>query len=403
MSKQTKSNIGIERKYCAVPYNQKDDFINAATQSGLLTGYDGKQKVWYVEVYPRTDISNISRWIEPLATSETADQTTIITAFSRHLENIGLRLDRSPAVMDGVLHRVPVEDGKAGSRDGAYIGFLDGHPAGWGQNFKTGVKEKWKFGGRISHTQDIADMRKKSAQKRKDREEEKEYNQKIALAKLAAFFAQSETGKANHHPYLKKKGLSRCDPAIVVDDGRKLVIPIVDITGRLKSGQTITTQGTKRYIANTSKKGCFFVAAPERKEFSTFWQDAEKVPYIFVCEGYTTGLTISKAVNNYVVIAFDAGNYEPVVEAIQNRFQKAQLVICADNDVLLKEGNKGVLLAKKAAALVNGIVVIPHLPSEFHGTDYNDLFCGIGGGEKGLTSVRQQIQRSIQKTKEIIM
>ena len=297
---------GIERKYYAVPYKQKDDFMRAAKQSGLLFGFDGEKKVWYIEVFPGADLSKFSQWIGPVGETETAHHTSIINAFTEYLETVGLLLD-GQAIMDGSLHRVPVEDGKSGSRDGAYVGFFDGHPAGWAQNFRTGVKSNWKFDGFIAKPENIVAALEESKRRKQERKEKQARKQKIALARLTAFFAQATTGKANNHPYLLKKGLSMCDPSVVIDDAGKLVVPIVDISGRLKSAQKITGQGVKRNIYNTSIEGNFFVAAPAGKEFRNFWKDTKKAPHIFVCEGYSTALTISQAINDYVVCTFHAG------------------------------------------------------------------------------------------------
>ena len=59
--------------------------------------------------------------------------------FAEALRECGLRPD-GPLQMDGEMHRVPVEGDKGNERSGAYVGHLDGRPAGFIQNFKTGVK-----------------------------------------------------------------------------------------------------------------------------------------------------------------------------------------------------------------------------------------------------------------------
>ena len=56
--------------------------------------------------------------------------------FATALKAAGLVLEKEP-LMDGQLHRVPVEGATKGTRDGSYVGFLDGKPSGYIENFKT--------------------------------------------------------------------------------------------------------------------------------------------------------------------------------------------------------------------------------------------------------------------------
>ena len=55
--------------------------------------------------------------------------------FAEALRECGLRPD-GPVQMDGQMHRVAVDGDKGKERSGAYVGHLDGKPAGFIQNFK---------------------------------------------------------------------------------------------------------------------------------------------------------------------------------------------------------------------------------------------------------------------------
>ena len=67
-----------------------------------------------------------------------------VDEFAAALVSAGLQLDGAP-IMDSRLHRVPVDGDKRGRRSGAYIGHLEGScPAGYIQNFKTGLAHNWK-------------------------------------------------------------------------------------------------------------------------------------------------------------------------------------------------------------------------------------------------------------------
>jgi phage/plasmid primase-like uncharacterized protein len=46
--------------------------------------------------------------------------------------------------MDGTLRRVAVEGDRKGRTSGTYVGHLDGWPAGYIRNHKTGTEIRWK-------------------------------------------------------------------------------------------------------------------------------------------------------------------------------------------------------------------------------------------------------------------
>jgi phage/plasmid primase-like uncharacterized protein len=79
---------------------------------------------------------------------------------------MGLDLRGEPPLMDGQLHRVPLVDGPSHKRDGSYKGFLDGIPAGYIENWKTGEKSTWKYSGHMLSGEQILTLRKEAAQKR---------------------------------------------------------------------------------------------------------------------------------------------------------------------------------------------------------------------------------------------
>ena len=63
-------------------------------------------------------------------------------AFADALYQAGLRLPGAP-VMNGAWQRVAVESDKGWKKSGRYRGYLDGRPAGFIQNSKTGYAEPW--------------------------------------------------------------------------------------------------------------------------------------------------------------------------------------------------------------------------------------------------------------------
>ncbi|MBN8907192.1 MAG: AAA family ATPase, partial [Rhodospirillales bacterium] len=64
-------------------------------------------------------------------------QTEVAADFAAALQGAGLRVS-GPVAMDGVLRRAPVEGDRKGQKSGSYVGHLDGWPAGYIRNHKTG-------------------------------------------------------------------------------------------------------------------------------------------------------------------------------------------------------------------------------------------------------------------------
>jgi hypothetical protein len=63
--------------------------------------------------------------------------------FAMALHRAGLRAS-GPVPMDGTLRRVAVEGDRRGQKSGTYVGHLDGWPAGYIRNHKTGTEIRWK-------------------------------------------------------------------------------------------------------------------------------------------------------------------------------------------------------------------------------------------------------------------
>jgi putative DNA primase/helicase len=78
--------------------------------------------------------------------------------------------------MDGQKHRISVEgekhSEKAGS--GSYVGHLDGHPAGYMKNNKTGIDMKWKSKGYALDPEHKAQMQAEATEKLQARAAEQE-------------------------------------------------------------------------------------------------------------------------------------------------------------------------------------------------------------------------------------
>jgi putative DNA primase/helicase len=114
---------------------------------------------------------------------------------------------------------------------------------------------------------------------------------------------------------------------------------------------------------------------------------------VLVAEGYATAATLHQATGLPVAVAFDAGNLQPVAQAISKTYRSAKILICADDDYLT-DGNPGVTAAKNAAHAVQGAVAVPAFAADRDGkkiTDFNDL-----AEREGEATVRAQIEATLR-------
>jgi putative DNA primase/helicase len=177
-------------------------------------------------------------------------------------------------------------------------------------------------------------------------------------AKTAAAIWQSAV-PAIAHPYLKAKTVRAHGVRI---DGDYLVIPVRDAAGTIRSLQTVSPNGEKRFLAGGRVRGCYHsIGRPGGS--------------ITICEGYATAATIHEATQGAVAVAFNAGNLELVARALRAKYPRIGLVIAADDD-WRTEGNPGLTAARRAAYAVAGTVVVPNfaaLPRGERDSDFNDL------------------------------
>ncbi len=113
--------------------------------------------------------------------------------------------------------------------------------------------------------------------------------------------------------------------------------------GFLMNVQTIQPDGTKRFLKDGKKTDLMHII------------EGDKKGPIIIAEGYSTAASIHAATGKTVVVAFDAGNLEPVAKAMQKAEPDRPLIIAADDDHS-KKHNTGLKSAKAAALAVGGKV-----------------------------------------------
>lgn len=195
------------------------------------------------------------------------------------------------------------------------------------------------------------------------------------------FMATSEADDS--HPYLESKGVG-CYGLRLLDNGEELqqsipagslVIPAANSEGMVTTVQFITPEGDKLFLRGGKKKASYFTIG-----------DLDGAERIYLAEGYATGATVHEATGEPVVVAFDAGNLQPVAIGLRSILPDAEFIIAADNDAY-SQSNTGLMKAYAAARAIGGRVALPTFQdAASEPTDFNDLY-----QLEGLDIVRDQL------------
>ncbi len=305
----------------------------------------------------------------------------VIQAFKEAMQQRGI-IPPEEVIADGKIHRCDVE-GKGGKNDGSYKLYLDDNPAGGFENHRDCQEwENWSYGVKREFTPAEREAyRRKVEAERKTRETERLQRQyAVAAEEQTAWSKMPEGGES---PYLTRKQVS---PYGIRFDGDMLVIPMRDARATLWACQRIAPDGSKRFTKDGRKKGCFHIIGELQGAASTY-----------VAEGYSTAASIYQATGRPVIVAFDAGNLEPVIAEIRKAYPDLLLTICADDDVWT-DGNPGKTKAEEAARKHGCNVILPQFQerhAERRPTDFNDLHV-----LEGIETVKAQLEEKAQETIE---
>ncbi|PCI52970.1 MAG: hypothetical protein COB36_14010 [Alphaproteobacteria bacterium] len=250
---------------------------------------------------------------------------------------------------DGVLHRFHVEGDSKGQKNGWYILYSDGVPAGSFGSWKTGETHSWcaKAPHDLTPIQ-CAENKQRIEAARQAREAEGKVRQQEARNK-ALFIWKAAPAAPNSHPYLSNKEVS--SHGLRIHKGL-LVIPLRDGSGALHSLQFIDGDGNKRFLSGGRKAGCYFAIGTPADT-------------LCIAEGYATAASIYDSTGHAVAVAFDAGNLMQVTQALRTKFPLIEITLCADNDVHT-DGNPGLTKAREAAASVGALLSVPPMAGDFN-------------------------------------
>lgn len=334
-----------EREYLAVPYGERE----AARAAGAA--WDKVNKSWYVG--PNADTALLARWKPETVKNEQEPAMDVRDEFADAMRSVGLVVRGEHPIMDGQRHRVPVEGGKKGAKDGFYVAYTDGHPAGAIINNKSQVSIKWKSKGYTLSDEQKAAMKAEAAQKLHERETQLLKTHERVASKVSS----SLTGLVpvvDPTPYLVSKGVQSTPGVLTDDKAKQTIIPAMDATGKIWTAQYIQKNGVKRFAKDGRKEGCFHPLGG--------LEAIAAAPVLVVAEGYATARSLSAVLGFGTVAAFDSGNLGAVAQALHEKYPEKPVVVAGDDDahLLFTLGNNvGRAKAQEAAKSVGGKAIFP--------------------------------------------
>jgi len=367
-----------ERQYLAVPYGER----SAAKVAGAL--WDNATKSWYAGA--NADRSRLQRWLPENIAGQQGPAMSPRDEFAAALRAIGCVIGGDHPMMDGKKHRISVEGDKLSDKAGSgfYVGHLDGHPAGYMKNNKTGVDMKWKSKGYALDPEQKAKLQAEAAEKLQARAAEQERLHEQTAQRVGRQMTKL-LPVTEPTSYMQAKGIEPQAGVFTDSEGKETYIPAIDADGKQWTTQYIQEDGTKRFAKDSRKEGCFHALGG---------LDAlAKAPALVIGEGYATASSLRQTLGFATVAAFDSGNLLPVAKALQAKFPDKPVVIAGDDDQHLEatqEINPGRSKAEEAAKAVGGKVLLPIFapgeqaanPKGF--TDFNDLATKSVLGREGI-------------------
>ena len=403
-----------ERTYLAVPFAEKEQAKGAAQNAGFKLQWDKENKAWFAPA--GADLSNMERWKADGPRVQTPTIKSAEGQFGDALRAAGLVVDGLP-VMDGKIHRVPVEGDRGGETSGAYAGHMAGRiPGGYIENYKTGERINWKAEGTIAQTtpEERAKLAAEAAQRQQRRDTETADKHERTAAAAAALWAEAPAATAAN-AYCKAKGIAEpvglrvvtdaaspeaaskgiqiaktakqakamrdANPEALVFKAGDLLIPGRDADGKLWTLQSVNPS-FKSFMKGGRKHGLFAFAGVDPQgshSLGTLLNDGKP---LLIAEGYATADAVSRMAGQPVVVAFDSGNLDAVARELRERFPTRPMLIAADNDHNAPKQpgpdgkprpNVGLEKAKQASEKYGAGVAAPPFKDGEKGSDWNDL------------------------------
>jgi phage/plasmid primase-like uncharacterized protein len=301
--------------------------------------------------------------------------------FCHHIYQYGLVLEPSRVKVDGKPHNCRMIDNAPGRRAGSYTVYPD-----------TGIAifKSWRDGVVHKYYPNWLDIKSLSDFKQLMKEQKQKQHEewfKVSYASYQKFNNIPVTEQKSD--YLTRKQVTSF--MAKVDGQGNLVIPYYNSNGYIRTLQTITPDGNKLFEKGGQISGCFHPIG--LGSISTNYADN-----IYVGEGFSTMASVFIAMKKPCIAAGNCCNLLPVLDNLTRLYPNARFIICADNDIMLREmpvgsghmiwSNPGVEAAINCQKFHVCDIVIPDF-SQIDSddlTDFNDLHTTLG-----IDEVKKQI------------
>jgi putative DNA primase/helicase len=295
-------------------------------------------------------------------------------------------LEPPEAIEPGKIHRFPGVGKPRGDDAGRCRLFDDGF-GGWFQDLSSGLKETWQAQrDKPSTPEEREAFRRKCEADRRKLEAEAMREYEATAARAVAFLeGMQATGDAAGHPYAVAKTvpfgpLVRRGAWPQQGWADALIVPLIDVDGKVWSLEAINSDGRKAFLKGTKKPGIFHPLGELRGAGT-----------ILVGEGLATVAAAYEATGLPCAAAMDAGSLAAVAKALREAFPQAQIVLLADNDIKPDGSNPGLQAATQAAQAVGGVVAVPAMDGRK--CDFWDLW-----DERGVDAVSRPILLEVNKS-----
>ena len=157
---------------------------------------------------------------------------------------------------------------------------------------------------------------------------EEEKRQTEAIEEASAIYERgNEIREDIQIPYFVKKKMTRLPRDIKFGSDSMGIHGIIPLYSTKHQGVVAIQrlyEFDKRFNVGALRRGSYYM-------FGDFIED-DKDPYAYICEGFSTGYAIWKAMKRPVFVAFAANNLPDACTEIQNKYGAKKFIICGDND-----------------------------------------------------------------------
>jgi putative DNA primase/helicase len=271
-----------------------------------------------------------------------------ILDFIRAMEMEGVKPTEPVAqrLGSGELIRFRCEGDKPGRLNGWAILYIDEHPAGAFGNYRLGLSRKWKSGDdrHILSPEERVALRREWAEAKQRRQEERERSEAEAAVEALEMWDRGVPASPEHAYVVRK----RLDPAPLREHDGKLLVPMLDASGKLWNLQRIAGDGTKRFLRGGRTDGLFCLIGYDSRDAITFC----------IGEGYATMAAVHRSSGYPCIVAFSAKNMAAVARLWDAARPDLNFIVCADDDSHL-ETNVGLKAAEAVAEEIGAKIAVP--------------------------------------------